>query len=168
MMPSTSHTPDELDWGIIRALQADGRLSFNELARRVHLSAPAVAERVRRLEQAEIITGYSARIDPRAVGQPLLAFVQLRCTLGKCLLRTTKSEDFPEIVEIHKLSSEHCTMLKIRAMSLVHLEGVVDRLGAHGEMRTDLVLSTQYDHRTVEPFPLDDRAVPVAPGWQGG
>jgi len=156
--------PDELDWRLLAELQADARLSYNELARRVHLSSPAVAERVRRMEQAGIITGYSARVDPARAGQPLLAFIQLRCSLGTCLLKTTRAQDYPELAEIHKLSGEHCTLLKVRASSLAHLEGLIERLGTHGEMRTHIVLSTQYDGRPVEQ-PLPDRPVTASAGW---
>ncbi|MBA3279237.1 MAG: Lrp/AsnC family transcriptional regulator [Geodermatophilaceae bacterium] len=156
--------PDELDWRLLAELQADARLSYNELARRVHLSSPAVAERVRRMEQAGIITGYSARVDPARAGQPLLAFIQLRCSLGTCLLKTTRAQDYPELAEVHKLSGEHCTLLKVRASSLAHLEGLIERLGTHGEMRTHIVLSTQYDGRPVEQ-PLPDRPVTASAGW---
>ena len=156
--------PDELDWRLLAELQADARLSYNELARRVHLSSPAVAERVRRMEQAGIITGYSARVDPVRAGQPLLAFIQLRCSLGTCLLKTTRAQDYPELAEVHKLSGEHCTLLKVRASSLAHLEGLIERLGTHGEMRTHIVLSTQYDGRPVEQ-PPPDRSVTPSAGW---
>ena len=156
---------DEIDWSILRELQADARLSYNELARRVHLSGPAVAERVRRLEQHQVITGYRAHVDPGATGHPLTAFIQLRCRLGACLLRTTNADDYPEIVEIHKLSGEHCTMLKTRTASLAHFEGLLERLGEHGEMRTDIVLSTQYDERPVTPT-APDRPVQHSEGWR--
>lgn len=159
-----SRIPDDVDWRILKHLQADGRLSFNELARQVHLSAPAVAERVRRLEQAGIITGYAAQVDPARAGQPLLAFVQLRCKLANCLLKTTTAEDYPEVTEIHKLSGEYCTMLKARATSLAHLEGLIERLGTHGDMRTHIVLSTQYDRRPVRQ-PTAARPVTHAQGW---
>lgn len=155
---------DDLDWRLLEELQADARLSFNELARRVHLSPPAVAERVRRLERAGVITGYAARVDPARAGQPLLAFIQLRCALSRCLLKTTTAEDYPELVEIHKLSGEHCTMLKARTTSLAHLEGLIERLGAHGDMRTHIVLSTQYDGRPVQQ-PTAQRPVTPAQGW---
>ena len=155
---------DEIDWRLLAELQADGRLSFNELARRVHLSPPAVAERVRRLEQSGVIAGYAARVDPGRAGQPLLAFIQLRCRLGSCLLRTTASADYPELVEVHKLSGEFCTMLKARAASLGHLEGLVERLGTHGEMRTHIVLSTQYDGRPVEASTAE-RPITPSEGW---
>lgn len=155
---------DEIDWRILAELQADGRLSFNELARRVHLSGPAVAERVRRLERDEVITGYGARVDAQRAGQPLVAFIELRCSLGRCLLRTTTADDFPEIVEIHKLSGAHCVLLKVRAEALLQVEGLTERLGTHGELRTHIVLSTQYEGRPVGP-PAPQRPVTSAEGW---
>ena len=155
---------DDLDWQLLRELQADGRLSYNELARRVHLSPPAVAERVRRLERNGVITGYHARVDATRAGAEVLAFVQMRCRLGSCLLRTSTADEYPEVVEIHKLSGEHCTLLKVRAASLSHFEGLVERLGTHGELRTHIVLSTQYEGRPVEP-PAAARPVTQADGW---
>ena len=155
---------DDIDWRILAELQADGRLSFNELARRVHLSGPAVAERVRRLEREQVITGYGARVSAHRAGQPLVAFVEMRCSLGRCLLRTTTAEDFPEIVEIHKLSGEHCVLLKVRAASLLQVEGLTERLGTHGELRTHIVMSTQYEGRPVQP-PGPQRPVTAAEGW---
>ncbi|WP_232661484.1 Lrp/AsnC family transcriptional regulator [Pseudonocardia sp. TRM90224] len=159
-----SETLDDVDWALLAELQADARLSFNELGRRVHLSSPAVAERVRRLERAGVIAGYSATVDPARAGQPLLLFVQLRCALSRCLLKTTTSAEFPEIVEVHKTSGEHCTLLKARAASMAHLEGFIERLGEHGEIRTHIVLSTQYDGRPVQRA-APDRPVTQSSGW---
>lgn len=71
---------DETGWNILRELQRDARQSFPELGRRVGLSSPAVAERVRKLEDAGVITGYGARINPAKVGLPMMAFVRLTTT----------------------------------------------------------------------------------------
>ncbi|HEX6444238.1 MAG TPA: Lrp/AsnC family transcriptional regulator [Streptosporangiales bacterium] len=157
---------DETDWRILAELQEDGRLSYNELGRRVHMSSPAVAERVRRLERLGVITGFRAAVDTRRAGYPVEAFVQMRCSRGKCLLETSRSEDFPEVVEIHKLSGDHCSMLRVRATSVEHFEGLVDRLGKHGEMRTSMVLSTQYQGRAVEPPGADYARAPRSEGWR--
>lgn len=157
---------DAVDWRLVAELQADGRLSYKELGRRINLSAPAVAERVRRLEESGVLTGYRAVVDARRAGYPILAFVQMQCSLGACLLKTSAAGDYPEIVEVHKLSGDHCTMIKVRAASLAHLEGLFERLGKHGEMRTSVVLSTQYEGRAVEP-PVDDFLHATrAEGWQ--
>lgn len=164
MTASRSPELDDVDWKILAELQSDARLSFNELSRRIHLSSPAVAERVRRLEESGVIAGYAARVDPAKAGQPLLAFLQLRCTQGRCLLKSTGADDFPEVTEIHKLSGEYCTMLKVRAESLAHFEGLIEQLGRHGEMRTHIVLSTQYEHRPVAPVEKN-REVTDSDGW---
>jgi Lrp/AsnC family transcriptional regulator, leucine-responsive regulatory protein len=162
----TERSLDATDWRILAELQADGRLSFNELGRRVSLSPPAVAERVRRLEESGVIAGYQARVDPARAGLPLTAFVQLRCRLDHCLLKTSRADDYPEVVEVHKLSGDHCSMLKVRAASMEHFEGLLERLGRHGEMRTLVVLSTQYEGRPVE-APSDDFArAPRPEGWR--
>jgi Lrp/AsnC family leucine-responsive transcriptional regulator len=141
---------DDLDWRILAELQGDGRLSFKELGRRVNLSSPAVAERVRRLEEAGVITGYRAVVDPGAAGQPITGFIELRCQMNRCLLKTGTADEYPEVVEIHKLSGAHCSMLKVRAASLEHFEGFLERINRHGEMRSSIVLSTQYEGRPVE------------------
>src|SRR5438874_12065688 len=76
---------DPTDWKILRELQKDGRLSYNELGKRVGLSAPATAERVRKLEDAGIITSNGAQVDVAKIGLPMLAFIQLRCFPDRCL-----------------------------------------------------------------------------------
>jgi Lrp/AsnC family leucine-responsive transcriptional regulator len=156
---------DHVDWQIIAELQRDGRLSYNQLGRLVHLSPPAVAERVRRLEDTGVITGYQARIDPARAGFPLAAFVQMRCSLGSCLLRTSSAEELPEVTEVHKLSGNSCSMLKVRVASMQHLEGLFERLGKHGEMNSHIVLSTQFEGRPVEAPAADARPVTASPGW---
>ena len=157
---------DQTDWHILTELQRDGRLSYNQLARRVNLSPPAVAERVRRLEERGIITGYEARVDPAKAGLPLTAFIQMRCTPGRCLLQTSSADDLPEVVEIHKLSGQWCSMLKVRVASMEHLEGLFERIGErHGQMNTHIVLSTQYEGRPVEPPAELPRPVTPAAGW---
>jgi Lrp/AsnC family leucine-responsive transcriptional regulator len=156
---------DGVDWRLVAELQADARLSYKELGRRINLSAPAVAERVRRLEEAGVLAGYRAVVDARRAGYPVLAFVQLQCSLGSCLLKTSTATDYPEIVEVHKLSGDHCTMIKVRAASLAHLEGLFERLGKHGEIRTSVVLSTQHEGRPVEPPVADFLHATRAEGW---
>ncbi|WP_344649888.1 Lrp/AsnC family transcriptional regulator [Cryptosporangium japonicum] len=162
----TEYTLDDVDWRILDELQQDGRLSFNELGRRIHLSSPAVAERVRRLQDTGVITGYRAIVDPPKAGYDITAFIQLRCALGSCLLRTSRAEDYPEIVEVHKLSGAHCTILKLRATTLLHLEGVIEQLGRHGELTTHVVLSTQHQNSVVtRPTSGAERPVTPADGW---
>lgn len=159
-------TLDALDWRILHELQTDGRQSYKSLARKVNLSAPAVADRVRRLQDTGVVTGYQARVDPARAGLPLTAFLMLRCAPGRCLLRTARAADYPEIVEVHKLASESCTLLKVRVASMAHLEGFLEQLGErHGEARSHIVLSTQYERHEVEPPPSAPGEITAADGW---
>ena len=159
-MASQSQRPlDALDWGILRELQADARLSYNELARRVGLSPPTVAERVRRLEETGVITAYRAEVDPAKVGLPVMALVRLRCRPGRCLLRTSSAADYPEVLEVLKVSGEHCTVLKVVAASHAHMEAVIDRLNEHGEIQTSVVWSSGLERRAID----WEGGIPVAP-----
>ena len=157
---------DQTDWLIIGELQRDGRLSYHQLSRRVHLSPPAVAERVRRLEDSGMITGYQARIDPARAGLPLTAFVQMRCALGSCLLKTSTADDLPEVTEVHKLTGNFCSMLKVRVAGVRHFEGLLERLGKHGEMNSHIVLSTQFEGRPIEEPAAGARPVTESTGWR--
>jgi Lrp/AsnC family leucine-responsive transcriptional regulator len=154
---------DATDLAILRQVQGDARLSFNEIARRVNLSAPSVAARIRRLEDAGVIGGYHARIDPAAVGLPLTAFLQLHCHVGRCLLKTSAAEKFPEIVEIHRLSGYSCTLVKVRTASMAHLSSLLERIGEHAEADSHIVLETPLEQHVLDvpPAPEPTRH----PGW---
>src|SRR5215472_796346 len=141
---------DQTDWKILREVQQDGRLSYNELGRRVGLSAPAAAERVRKLEDAGVITSYGAQVDVAKLGLPLLAFIQLRCFPERCLFKTSSAEKFPEILEMYKLSGSHCALLKVALTSLEHLEAFNERLGVHGEQITNVVTSNLFSQSMID------------------
>ncbi len=141
---------DHLDWQLLRELQADARLSYNELARRIGLSSPAVAERVRRMEEAGVIVGYRAEVDPAKVGLPVAALIQLRCDHGRCLLHSFCAADYPEVLEVHKLGGERCVALKVVACSVTHLETLVDRLSKHGEIWTTIILSSPLEKHAID------------------
>jgi Lrp/AsnC family transcriptional regulator, leucine-responsive regulatory protein len=142
---------DATDWAILRELQRDARLSFNQIAKRVNLSAPSVAARIRRLEDNKVIEGYHARLSAEAVGLPLTAFLQLHCRPGRCLLRTSAAETFPEIVEIHRLSGSSCSMIKVRTASMAHLSSLLERIGELAETDSHIVLETPFQYRPLEP-----------------
>ena len=157
---------DQTDWKILRELQQDARLSYNELGRRVGLSAPATAERVRKLEDAGIITSYGAQMDVAKLGLPLLVFIQLRCFPERCLFKTSSAEKFPEILEIHKLSGSHCALLKVALSSMEHLEAFNERLGVHGEQITNVVTSNLFSQRMIDwEEPEVNLRPSIQPGW---
>ena len=163
-MPFHSESPlDATDWRILRELQKDARLSFNELGRRVALSAPAAAERVRKLEDRGVITGYSAQIDPAQVGLPMLVFVQLRCDPEKCLLRTSNADAFPEVLEFHKLSGSVCSLLKVAVSSMQHLEALLERLSQHGNVTVNISMGSALTNRVIDWENPGVNVIPSAP-----
>lgn len=129
---------------ILKELQADGRLSFAELGRRIGLSTPATAERVRRLEEAGVIEGYEARINPRALGLDVTAFVRVRVTGAETLARrlTKLASESPEVLECHRCTGDESFILKVRVGSVGELERLIDRLTPFGMTSTSLVLSS--------------------------
>jgi Lrp/AsnC family leucine-responsive transcriptional regulator len=132
----------------------------------VGLSAPAAGERVRRLEEAGVIVGYRAQLDLGKVGLPLLAFIHLRCTPAKCLLRTSVADAFPEVLEVHKLSGSHCAVLTVALASMRHLEAFNHRLSAHGALVVHVVTSSVLPQRAIDGEQLQkDVEPPTYPGW---
>jgi Lrp/AsnC family leucine-responsive transcriptional regulator len=134
---------DVTDWAILAEVQRDGRIPFTELARRVNLSASATKERVRRLEEAEVITGYRAEVNPERTGYPVMAVVRLKYpgpgTRHQPLRRLL--EERPEILECLRTTGDDCYVMKVAATSMAHLEELVDELAEFGSTTTNLVLS---------------------------
>jgi Lrp/AsnC family transcriptional regulator, leucine-responsive regulatory protein len=157
-MTLQKETPlDSTDWHILRELQQDARLSYRELGRRVGLSAPGTAERVRKLEDAGVLMGYHAQLNLAKVGLPLTAWIQLRCAPGKCLMKTTHAADFPEVMEMHKLSGQYCSLLKVVVPGVAQLEACLERLGEHGELISNIVLFSPLTSRILEQEPRQEK-----------
>jgi Lrp/AsnC family leucine-responsive transcriptional regulator len=140
---------DRTDWRLLEALQADGRASYADLARVVAMSPSAVAERVRRLEEAGVIAGYRATVDPAAVGLSIMAFVRLRYPTGNYRPFHALLDSTPEIVEAHHVTGEDCFVLKVVARSMRHLEEVAGRISGLGAVTTSVVYSSPLPGRAV-------------------
>ncbi|WP_406056161.1 Lrp/AsnC family transcriptional regulator [Streptomyces sp. NBC_01077] len=146
---TSEYTPDATDWRILEALQSEGRASFAELARTVSMSPSAVTERVRRLEEAGVITGYTAIVDQDRLGLPILAFVRLRYPHGNYkpfhdLLGTT-----PEVLEAHHVTGDDCFVLKVAARSMKHLEAISGKIATLGSVTTSVVYSSPLPRRSL-------------------
>ncbi|GAA3460243.1 MULTISPECIES: Lrp/AsnC family transcriptional regulator [Saccharothrix] len=141
---------DGVDRALLEALQDDARLSYNELARRVHVSPPTVAQRVRRLENAGVITGYRAAVDPTMVGRPVIALVRMKCYGSRCItVHPELLDDCPEVVEVVRLTGDICSVVKVVTTSVSELERLLVRLGGYGETSSAMVLSTPIPWRPV-------------------
>jgi Lrp/AsnC family leucine-responsive transcriptional regulator len=138
---------DETGWQILEELQQNGRISFAELGRRVGLTLPAVAERVRKMEDAGIITGFHAEVDPARIGLPIAAFIRIS-VVGDVFARVAKAiRDMPEVLECHRGTGADSFTLKVAVESVQHLERVIDELTPFGTTSTSIVLSTLVKNR---------------------
>lgn len=139
---------DETGWHILEALQENARLSFSELGQRVGLSSPAVAERVRRMEDAGIITGYRAEVNTAKIGYPITAIIRISTPPGeRCTRFNAEAQEIPEVLECHRVTGSDSLIMKIMASSVEHLESLIDRLSEHGQLTTSIVLSTPVSRR---------------------
>jgi Lrp/AsnC family transcriptional regulator, leucine-responsive regulatory protein len=138
---------DEKDWVLLEALQTDARLPFAELGRRAGMSAPSATERVRRLEDEGVITGYHAGVDPAKLGKPLQVFIRLS-VLNKDYARFRRFlAGAGEISECHHISGEEAFVLRAAIASVNDLEGLLGKLSPFGQTATSLILSTFLDRR---------------------
>jgi Lrp/AsnC family leucine-responsive transcriptional regulator len=138
---------DEKNWKIVAELQRNGRISFAELGRRVGLTLPAVAERVRKMEDAGIITGFRAEIDPAKIGLPIAAFIRIS-VVSDVLARINRTvREMPEVLECHRGTGADSFTLKVAAESVEHLESLIDKLTPFGTTSTSIILSTLVGHR---------------------
>ncbi|CAK7280147.1 Lrp/AsnC family transcriptional regulator [Streptomyces misionensis] len=145
----TAISLDAIDWRILDVLQRDGRISFADLARTVSMSASAVTERVRRLEEAGVIGGYAAVVDPDKVGLAIMAFVRLRYPNSNYKPFHDLVEAMPEILEAHHVTGDDCFVIKVAARSMRHLEEISGRIGGLGSVTTSVVYSSPLPRRPV-------------------
>jgi Lrp/AsnC family leucine-responsive transcriptional regulator len=145
----TAYAPDATDWRILQALQSQGRASFAELARTVSMSASAVTERVRRLEEAGVIAGYTAVVDQERLGLPILAFVRLRYPHGNYKPFHDLIEATPEVLEAHHVTGDDCFVIKVAARSMKHLEEISGKLATLGAVTTSVVYSSPLPRRAI-------------------
>ncbi|HGL4259445.1 Lrp/AsnC family transcriptional regulator [Burkholderia dolosa] len=133
---------DEPDWKILALLQANGRISYTELARQVHLSVPAVTERVKRLEAAGVIEGYTARVNPAAAGYPVTALIGITVPQPAKAKFLAFLDTIPEVVECHHVTGADSYVMRFVAVGMAHLEQLIGRINLYGETRTSIVMST--------------------------
>ena len=136
---------DRIGRKILAALQQNARMPLSRIGQKVGLSAPAVAERVKKLEEAGVITGYHARIDPIALGHSVSAFIHLTTHARHYPTVTSLAADMPQISACHHISGDASFILHVRVGDVSELETVVGRLSPLGQTRTAIVLSTPVD-----------------------
>jgi Lrp/AsnC family leucine-responsive transcriptional regulator len=142
---------DATNQRILKELREDARLTMAELGRRVNLSAPAVAERVQRLERSGVITGYRATVDAAAIGYPISAIVRIRPSTRQLHKIPELASEVPEVVECVRVTGEDCYVLRLNLRAMDDLESILDRFIVFGQTTTSIVHSS----------PVGPRALPV-------
>jgi len=146
---------DPLGWKMLIELQKDARISFAELGRRVGLSTPAAAQRVRRMEEEGIIRAYRAEISPSHVGLPITAYIRMSI-VGDVLPRlTAQLRSMTEIVECYRGTGVDSFIMKVNVISVEHLNDVIDRLTPYGTTSTSLVLGAVVEKSLLGPQNLE-------------
>ena len=137
-----STTLDTTNLRLIEALQQDARLSLAELGRRVGLTAPAVAERLARLEEAGVIRGYHADVDPRALGYQLSVVLRIRPAARMIAKVAELAQKTAEVTECHRVTGEDCFVMRLHVRDVAHLEELIDRFVLYGQTTTSIVQSS--------------------------
>lgn len=150
---------DAIAWRILENLQRNARMSFAELGRKVGLSTPAVAERVRRLEEAGVITGYHATLDMTKLGVPIHVLMRLTIPGGDLPISRTVSaiKELSEITRCHRITGDESFVIEAHLVSVRHLEALIDKLSAFGATATSTVLSSpverqEYSAKQIESY----------------
>lgn len=143
---------DSVGWKLLTLLQEDARRSYSELGRAVGLSAPAVAERVRRLEEAGIISGYHAMVNPERIGLPITALIRISGVSDQAPRVAVALAEMPEALECLRVTGGDSFVIKVVARSINHLEAIIDGLLPFGQVTTSIVLSSPVVHRVIGPL----------------
>ncbi|RDE25373.1 Lrp/AsnC family transcriptional regulator [Motiliproteus coralliicola] len=143
---------DNINRKIIAALQQNARISYAELGKLVHLSAPAVAERIRKLESAGVISGYSLKVDLDQLGYPIVALVQ-------CKVFRTKEREFKahmlackSVIECHNVTGEQAFLVKLAVQSMKQLDNILESFLDFSDTNTMMILSTPVDRAVPQTF----------------
>lgn len=132
---------DETDRLLIEALRRDARASLKELGNTVGLSSPSVAERIRRLQDRGVITGFSVDVDPVALGYPLEAIVRIRPLPGKLHIVRELIEQTPQIVECDKVTGDDCYVARLFVRSMDEIDTILDRISDKASTSTSMIKS---------------------------
>jgi len=139
---NSKSAPDHIDWKILELLQHNARLSNTEVGKLVGLSQPAVTARIQKLEDAGVIEGYAARLNPRCLGREISAFIRLRTTHANIHQCLKAFERIPQILEIYRITGEDCFILKATFQQMPELENTIDALGKFGAVTTTMILAS--------------------------
>ncbi len=132
---------DELNWRILGFLQENARESFAHIGRQVGLTAPAVAERIKKMEDLGILEGYKAVVSHIQTGYQLKAIITLRAFMGKLKAFLEVVDSFEEVINCYRITGNENIIMEVVLKDQFHLEKFIDRLIQYGETHTHIILS---------------------------
>jgi Lrp/AsnC family leucine-responsive transcriptional regulator len=150
-MPSNGGPLDATNLRLLEELQRDARTSLAELGRRVGLSSPAVADRLRRLEDDGVITGYRVEVDPRALGFTLGVHLRVRPAPRQLQGVAEMARQSGEVLECHRVTGDDCYVMTAYVRDVTHLEELIDRFAAYGQTTTSIMQSSPVPRRSLQP-----------------
>lgn len=134
---------DELNWAILEKLQENARRSFSDIGREIGLSSPAVAERVKKMEDAGIITGYKTAVSYHKTGHQLKAIITLRAFMGRLKPFLEKVNEFREVISCYRITGNENIIMEVVLYDQQHLTEFIDKLITYGEIKTHIILSSE-------------------------
>ena len=143
---------DTLNWKILKCLQANARQSNAEIGRQVGITSPAVAERIRKMEDAGVINGYHANLSSLEMGYQLKAIITLRAFMGKLKPFLEKVKTFNEVVNCYRITGNENIVMEVVLNNQLHLESFIDQLIIYGETKTQIVLSDVIKNAPIQPL----------------
>ncbi|MCV9962340.1 Lrp/AsnC family transcriptional regulator [Pararhizobium sp. BT-229] len=138
---------DDLDRRLLDILSLNARISLKELAQEAGLSSPSTADRLRRLEDRGVITGFTVGVDPAALGYALQAVVRVRPMPGMLHIVEKLIQDTPEFVECDKVTGDDCFIAKLLVRDMEQLDSILDRVAERAQTNTSIVKSTPVKRR---------------------
>lgn len=144
---------DGLNWKILECLQENARESFANIGRKVGLTPPAVAERVKKMEDLEILQGYKAMVSHALTGHQLKAIITLRAFMGKLKPFLVTVITFEEVINCYRITGNENIVMEVVLKDQFHLEKFIDRLIQYGETRTHIVLSNVVSNAPIKKTP---------------
>lgn len=132
---------DKLHWSILSALQQNARVSLAGIGRKIGLTPPAVADRVKRLEDLGVIEGYWTSISHTKVGYQLKAIITLRAFMGKLKPFLERVKTLDEVINCYRITGNENIIMEVVLRDQFHLEKFIDQLIQYGETRTHIILS---------------------------
>ncbi len=141
---------DAMDGEMLEILQAHTRATLAEIGRRIHMSQPAAAERVKGMEASAVITGYHARVHPSALGCGIIAFIRVSKRSHETPVEIVAAR-VPQIIECYSITGDDCSIVKVVVASVSELEKVIAELTRYGVTSISLILSFYIERKAIRP-----------------